>query len=74
MFDKRLILKNIEFEENSFKKLFFLILHSFFSGIFVSVFFSVANIGFVKSYGSQILPFGYLISGLIGYLMIQGYQ
>ena len=56
------------------RKLSLLILHSFFSGLFVSVFFSIANIGFVKNFGSQYLPYGYLISGFIGYLLIQGYR
>lgn len=68
-------LKNrIKSDQDILGKLSLLILHSFFSGIFVSVFFSIANIGFVKNFGSNYIPYGYLASGLIGFLLIQGYR
>ena len=56
------------------RKLSLLILHSFFLGLFVSVFFLISNIGFVKNFGSQYLPYGYLISGFILYLLILCYR
>ncbi len=56
-----------------FNKLLLLILHSFFSAIFVSIFFSVANAEFVNNFGSEFLPVGYLLSGIVGYMTVQGY-
>jgi ATP:ADP antiporter, AAA family len=67
-FIKKLGISTIEFN-----KLFLLILHSFFSAIFVSIFFSVANAEFVNNFGSEFLPVGYLLSGIVGYLTVQGY-
>ena len=66
---KKLGIDNIEFN-----KLFLLILHSFFSAIFVSIFFSVANAEFVNNFGSDFLPVGYLLSGIVGYITVQGYS
>jgi hypothetical protein len=68
------IQKRTGLDKREFDKLFLLILHSFFSAIFVSIFFSVANAEFVASFGSKFLPIGYLLSGVVGYISIRGYQ
>lgn len=44
--------------------------HSFFTFIFVAIFFSVATIEFVRNFEKSFLPIGYLFSGVIGYALI----
>ncbi|MEN2281654.1 MFS transporter [Algoriphagus sp. SE2] len=44
--------------------------HSFFTFIFVAIFFSVATIEFVRNFEKSFLPVGYLFSGVIGYALI----
>ena len=68
------IIKRLGIDHKEFNKLFLLILHSFFSAIFVSIFFSVANAEFVNNFGSDFLPVGYLLSGIVGYITVQGYS
>ena len=68
------IIKGLGIDQKEFNKLFLLILHSFFSAIFVSIFFSVANAEFVNNFGSDFLPVGYLLSGAVGYVTVQGYS
>jgi len=68
------IIKRLGIDQKEFNKLFLLILHSFFSAIFVSIFFSVANAEFVNNFGSDFLPVGYLLSGAVGYITVQGYS
>ncbi len=64
-------LLNIEKKEvNKLAPLFFF---SFFSGFFTSIYFSVSNSEFVSVYGKDILPVGYLLSGIIGYTAVLGY-
>lgn len=46
------------------------VLHSFFTFIFVAIFFSVATIEFVRNFEKSFLPIGYLFSGVIGYALI----
>ncbi len=58
---------NIKNEDGpKFQLLFF---HSFFQGIFISVFFVPANSVFIQHFGSSYLPIAYLVSGGAGYLM-----
>ncbi|MCB9251576.1 MAG: MFS transporter [Flavobacteriales bacterium] len=49
------------------------VLHSFFTSIFVSIFFSVATIEFVGKFEKSFLPVGYFFSGIIGYAIIIAY-
>lgn len=74
MFSFSIRSNKIKTDPDLLRKLTLLLLHSFFSGIFVSVFFSIANIGFVKNFSSQYIPYGYLTSGLIGFILIQAYR
>jgi hypothetical protein len=67
-------INRLVFSDQELKKLILLVLHSFFSAIFVSIFFSVANAEFVNNFGSDFLPVGYLLSGIVGYITIQGYS
>jgi AAA family ATP:ADP antiporter len=68
------IIKRLGIDRKEFNKLLLLILHSFFSAIFVSIFFSIANAEFVNNFGSDFLPVGYLLSGAVGYITVQGYS
>ena len=61
-------INRLVFSDQELKKLILLVLHSFFSAIFVSIFFSVANAEFVNNFGSDFLPVGYLLSGIVGYI------
>jgi hypothetical protein len=67
-------IKNLLFRDEELNKLILLVMHSFFSAIFVSIFFSIANAEFVNNFGSDFLPVGYLLSGIVGYITVQGYS
>jgi hypothetical protein len=65
--------QKIGVEDETYSKLVLLILHSFFSGIFVSIYFSIANTEFVNRFDRKLLPYGYLLSGVIGYIIVHSY-
>ncbi len=48
-----------------FRLLFF---HSFFLGIFIAFYFIPSNALFIEHFGSEQLPYAYLLSGIVGYL------
>jgi len=57
---------NLKQEESA---LFFLLFfHSFFLGIFISVYYTLANSVFIQNFESKYLSVGYLVSGIAGYL------
>ena len=49
-----------------FTLLFF---HSFFLGLFIAFYFVPANTVFIKNYGSEMLPFAYVLAGIAGYIL-----
>jgi hypothetical protein len=70
----KFLIRKSGLDDQSFKKLSLMILHAFFSGMFVSIFISVANAEFASYYDKEKLPLGYLFSGIIGYFIVQGYS
>ncbi len=58
-------------EVNKFLLLFF---HSFFVGMFIALYFVQANSVFIKNYGSEQLPFAYILAGLFGYIISSIYS
>jgi hypothetical protein len=69
----KFFIKQSGLDDQSFNKLLLLMLHSFFLGMFISIYLSIANAEFVSVFGREYLPFGYLLSGIIGYLTVHGY-
>ncbi len=63
-----------EIKKEEFEKIFYLQLFSFFLGFFVAFYFVPANAEFVKYYGSAQLPFAYIISGIVGTIVLLGYS
>ena len=51
-----------------------LLSHSFFLGVFISIYFSTANSEFLTHFGSENLPIGYVASGILGYFAVQLYS
>ncbi len=67
------IFKHLKTEPGAAGRISLLFLHSFFSGVFISIYFSTANAEFLNNYGIAWLPAGYLASGLVSYISVLGY-
>ena len=67
------VAKTLQIAEKDLGLFFKLLLHSFFLGIFISVYFSTANSEFLAHFGSENLPLGYIFSGILGYFAVQLY-
>ncbi|MEO1050036.1 MAG: MFS transporter [Bacteroidota bacterium] len=65
-------LVGISREESELVKWMFL--HSFCIGIFISFYFSTANSMFVNDWGSTWLPYGYVASGTLGFIIVSLYS
>src|SRR5436190_675083 len=68
------ILSLFQIETTDRSKLMPLFCFSFFTGIFISIFFSISNSEFINAYGKEVLPIGYLVSGIVGYISVLGYS
>ncbi len=62
------LIKNLELKEKEVDIFVLLFLHSFFIGWFVAFYFVSANSIFIVNYGSQQLPYAYILAGIFGYL------
>lgn len=71
---KKYIYAAISLKENEAPKFFLLFFHSFFLGIFVSVYYTLANSVFIQHFESKYLSVGYLVSGVAGYLTTIAYS
>ena len=65
---KTFLIKNLELREKEVEIFVLLFLHSFFIGWFVAFYFVSANSVFIVNYGSQQLPYAYILAGIFGYL------
>ena len=70
----QLILKSFNIKPQERKKVMLLFFHSFFVGLFIAFYFVQANSSFISHYGSDKLPFAYMIAGLVGYLLSTFYS
>lgn len=63
----RELAKLLDIKEEEQGAVLLLLIHSFFIGIFLSSFFSVANGAFLRSFDAKWLPIAYIASGVTGY-------
>ncbi len=65
---KTFLIKNLDLREKEVDIFILLFLHSFFVGWFIAFYFVSANSVFIVNYGSEQLPYAYMLAGLVGYL------
>lgn len=70
----QLILKTFKIKQQEKSIVLLLFFHSFFVGLFIAFYFVQANSGFISRYGSDKLPYAYMIAGVMGYLMSSLYS
>ena len=66
---KKFLIKNLELKEKEVKIFLLLFFHSFFLGWFIAFYFASANSVFIVHFGSEHLPYAYIIAGIAGYLV-----
>ncbi|NPA45419.1 MAG: MFS transporter [Chlorobi bacterium] len=70
----KILIKTLGLKSNEVNKFVLLFLHSFFIGLFIAFYFVQANSVFIKEYGSEQLPYAYLLAGLLGYIISSLYS
>jgi len=70
----KILIKTLGLKSNEVNKFILLFLHSFFIGLFIAFYFVQANSVFIKEYGSEQLPYAYLLAGLLGYIISSLYS
>ncbi len=70
----KILVKTFELKEKEVKIFKLLFLHSFALGWFIAFYFASANSVFIVHYGSQDLPYAYIIAGLAGYILSSFYS
>ncbi|MCR5453427.1 MAG: MFS transporter [Bacteroidales bacterium] len=68
------LVKNFELKQQEVPIFLMLFLHSFFLGLAGAFYFTPANSEFIKHFGSEQLPYAYILSGIGGYLFTQIYS
>ncbi len=71
---KTFLIKNLDLREKEVDIFVLLFLHSFFVGWFIAFYFVSANSVFIVNYGSEQLPYAYMLAGLVGYLTSSAYS
>lgn len=71
---KRFLIKNLELKEKEVKVFLLLFFHSFFIGWFIAFYFASANSEFIVQFGSEQLPYAYIVAGIAGYLVSSFYS
>ena len=66
---KTFLIRNLDLREKEVDIFIFLFLHSFFVGWFIAFYFVSANSVFIVNYGSEHLPYAYMLAGVAGYLV-----
>lgn len=69
----KFLIKNLELKEKEVKIFILLFFHSFFIGWFIAFYFASANSEFIVQFGSEQLPYAYIIAGIAGYLVSSFY-
>ncbi len=70
----RFLIKNLELKEKEVRIFLLLFFHSFFLGWFIAFYFASANSVFIVHFGSEHLPFAYIIAGIAGYIVSSFYS
>ncbi len=70
----QILIKNLELKEKEVGIFLLLFFHSFFIGWFIAFYFVSANSVFIVHYGSEQLPYAYIIAGIAGYLLSSLYS
>lgn len=68
------LVKNFDLKQQEIPIFLMLFLHSFFLGLAGAFYFTPANSEFIKYFGSEQLPFAYIVSGIGGYMFTQIYS
>ncbi len=68
------LIKNFELKQKEVTIFLLLFFHSFFLGWFIAFYFVAANSIFMDNYGSEQLPYAYIIAGIMGYLSTSFYS
>ncbi len=71
---KQFLIKLFNVSQAESQKFFLLFFHSFFLGIFISVYYTLANSVFIQYFDSSYLAAGYLLSGVAGYILTTLYS
>ncbi len=70
----KFLIKNLELKEKEVKIFLLLFFHSFFVGWFIAFYFASSNSEFIVQFGSEQLPFAYIVAGIAGYLVSSFYS
>ncbi len=68
------LVKNFDLKQQEIPIFLMLFLHSFFLGLAGAFYFTPANSVFINHFGSEHLPYAYMVSGVAGWLMTQIYS
>jgi len=68
------LVKNFDLKQQEIPIFLMLFLHSFFLGLAGAFYFTPANSQFIYHFGSEQLPYAYILSGIGGYLFTQIYS
>lgn len=68
------IYKLLDVRPGERREFLLLVLYTFFMGIFLALYYTVANTLFLKSYGPGWLPYGFIAMGLGGFLVVRGFS
>jgi len=70
----KILIQTLGLKSNEVNKFILLFFHSFFIGLFIAFYFVQANSVFIKDYGSEQLPYAYLLAGILGYVISSLYS
>ncbi|MCD4794530.1 MAG: MFS transporter [Bacteroidales bacterium] len=70
----KILIKTLGLKSDEVNKFLLLFFHSFFIGLFLALYFVQANSVFIRDYGSEQLPYAYLLAGLVGYIISSLYS
>jgi len=70
----KILIKTFGLKSDEVNKFLLLFFHSFFIGLFIAFYFVQANSVFIEEYGSEQLPYAYLLAGLTGYIISSLYS
>jgi predicted MFS family arabinose efflux permease len=71
---KKFLVKSLELKEKEVSIFLLLFFHSFFLGWFIAFYFASANSVFIMHFGSEHLPYAYIVAGIAGYLVSSLYS
>ncbi len=69
-----ILIKSFNLKPEEIRKFTLLFFHSFFVGLFIAFYFVQANAVFISNYGSEQLPYAYIVAGIVGYIISSIYS